>query len=667
MSYNKKALRVDLGKYYKPNPYKKDIITDPAGQWKYPGQPTRIPGNEITMQGIPYPVYGQDDQGNGQIMYPGQNYVFPGNYVDEIPMAQQGLSVNSIVNTPRSLAYNNKKITKGITTLPEIPIHPPKDEDSNAENLWEIVDPTGYSSWDDVAKAYKKSGVSWETALEVLGAIPFLGKIGKSGKVIAGGFGLLQDAIKASKYLPAKEQKAFIDAAYKGYQKYAKTGGKELDEVLGKSTEIIKNNVPFLNPEKWESSSKAINAANKSFKIGKATDAYQAYDQWNPIQLDEGFAQGGAIPELPLTAGRKAYRTWGYTNNDFIVNRQEGGVNSLEGDLISKVIMNRNRDVDFVDRAYALGDNPGTPMFNVPDDEEFGSHMSHKMAWGTDDNGQAFMFPTVLNPNNEAIPVPNQYADYISSVGYKNATGMTPTEDYIEADLTPEEIEQYRQGGYIVEDISVPSLNSFAPGGINTPTDLSPENLNYYLAKLRFLENSVKKGYKNKKWYPYESIEGGNDTIAYGHKILPGESFDKGLTEAQARKLQREDALEKQRLAEYQVDKKYGKGTFDSLPQNHQMLLLDYQYNVSGGLNEFPNFTKALVESDKAKALSEYEREKLGQRNKWTKDVLENTYFPKQVDDTKPKLAEGGYTELELTPEEIQAYVDQGYTVEDID
>ena len=25
MSYNKKALRVDLGKYYKPDPYKKDI------------------------------------------------------------------------------------------------------------------------------------------------------------------------------------------------------------------------------------------------------------------------------------------------------------------------------------------------------------------------------------------------------------------------------------------------------------------------------------------------------------------------------------------------------------------------------------------------------------------------------------------------------------------
>ena len=97
------------------------------------------------------------------------------------------------------------------------------------------------------------------------------------------------------------------------------------------------------------------------------------------------------------------------------------------------------------------------------------------------------------------------------------------------------------------------------------------------------------------------------------------------------------------------------------------MLLLDYQYNVSGGLNEFPNFTKALVESDKAKALSEYERENLGQRNQWTKDVLNKTYFPKQKDDAKPTLAEGGYKELELTPEEIEWYKANGYRVENID
>jgi len=108
----------------------------------------------------------------------------------------------------------------------------------------------------------------------------------------------------------------------------------------------------------------------------------------------------------------------------YVPNKQEGGISPLEGNYISKVIMNRNRGTDFVDRAYALGDNPGTPMFNLPDNEQFGQNMSHKMAWGDDDNGQAWMYPTIMNPNDEAIQVPTQYANYISSEGYKYATGM---------------------------------------------------------------------------------------------------------------------------------------------------------------------------------------------------------------------------------------------------
>jgi hypothetical protein len=101
-----------------------------------------------------------------------------------------------------------------------------------------------------------------------------------------------------------------------------------------------------------------------------------------------------------------------------------GGVNTLEGNMIANVLMNRNRDKDFVQRAYAVGKNPNSPMFNLFDPEEFGSKMSHKMAWGEDDKGQAYMFPTVMNSKDEAIKVPNQYADYISSQGYKNATGI---------------------------------------------------------------------------------------------------------------------------------------------------------------------------------------------------------------------------------------------------
>ena len=71
---------------------KKPIIS-PLGQWAYPGEVTIIPSSKITMKGVNYPVLGVDDLGNQQMMMPGGEYTFPGNYVTEIPqMGKGGLS-----------------------------------------------------------------------------------------------------------------------------------------------------------------------------------------------------------------------------------------------------------------------------------------------------------------------------------------------------------------------------------------------------------------------------------------------------------------------------------------------------------------------------------------------------------------------------------------------
>jgi len=66
-------------------------IVDPRGQWAHPGKITRIPNDNITMQGVPYPVYGVGSNGQQKMMQPGQNYDFGGaSYVDEYPMMQFG-------------------------------------------------------------------------------------------------------------------------------------------------------------------------------------------------------------------------------------------------------------------------------------------------------------------------------------------------------------------------------------------------------------------------------------------------------------------------------------------------------------------------------------------------------------------------------------------------
>jgi hypothetical protein len=65
-------------------------IRDDRGQWAYPGEVTEIGSNEITMQGVDYPVLGVSDTGDTQMMYPDQDYKFDGEKVTEYPMAQNG-------------------------------------------------------------------------------------------------------------------------------------------------------------------------------------------------------------------------------------------------------------------------------------------------------------------------------------------------------------------------------------------------------------------------------------------------------------------------------------------------------------------------------------------------------------------------------------------------
>jgi hypothetical protein len=60
------------------------------GQWAHPGEVTIIPATDITMEGVDYPVLGISDTGDQQMMYPGEDYNFDGEYVTEYPMMKNG-------------------------------------------------------------------------------------------------------------------------------------------------------------------------------------------------------------------------------------------------------------------------------------------------------------------------------------------------------------------------------------------------------------------------------------------------------------------------------------------------------------------------------------------------------------------------------------------------
>jgi hypothetical protein len=78
-----------------------EIIDTPYGQWEYPGAITRIPSNDITMQGVPYPVLGVSDTNNIQMMYPNQDYQFDGSSVTEYPLPEAGSGYKVVRSSER--------------------------------------------------------------------------------------------------------------------------------------------------------------------------------------------------------------------------------------------------------------------------------------------------------------------------------------------------------------------------------------------------------------------------------------------------------------------------------------------------------------------------------------------------------------------------------------
>jgi hypothetical protein len=96
---------------YKEIPKQEDggVIKDDRGQWAHPGEITEIGSNQITMQGVPYPVLGVSDEGDVQMMYPEEDYEFIGNTVTEYPMAEDGIQTTTDQTTyPWSPGNKNK-------------------------------------------------------------------------------------------------------------------------------------------------------------------------------------------------------------------------------------------------------------------------------------------------------------------------------------------------------------------------------------------------------------------------------------------------------------------------------------------------------------------------------------------------------------------------------
>lgn len=87
MSFNR-SLLTQITKDLNKKPSKPKV---PKNQWQHPGEVTNIPSPNITMDAVSYPVLGVPNIGQPQMMFPDQDYHFPGaDNVTEYPQMGKG-------------------------------------------------------------------------------------------------------------------------------------------------------------------------------------------------------------------------------------------------------------------------------------------------------------------------------------------------------------------------------------------------------------------------------------------------------------------------------------------------------------------------------------------------------------------------------------------------
>ena len=110
----------------------------------------------------------------------------------------------------------------------------------------------------------------------------------------------------------------------------------------------------------------------------------------------------------------------------------------------------------------------------------------------------------------------------------------------------------------------------------------------------------------------HKSAEGGNDTIAFGHKLTDKEIKENKVYGYSLNNLTKNDAkriliLDLQK-ADEQLQVDYGK-KYTELDNKRKQMLIDFQYNMgSGGVNKFKKFKEGLFSNNIDKMKKEYKR-----------------------------------------------------------
>jgi hypothetical protein len=474
----------------KGHPFNKDIIYSPEGQWKYPGQITRIPGGAITMRGVPYPVLGVDDQGNQQMMYPEQDYQFPGSYVTEYPMVQKGGAKRPLFKSNKG-AYADSVLTAN------------KDKEwvnrILTKNSMSISDPTDPNRTSTHLMSDNDQGYVFPSVVNLNGQLVYLPSIGINPEDYARetntgiqlpkkeGTWFARNGYKTGKigqeYFPNfKNGGDFIDmeldddeiAEYKrrGYKVEFQDGEEYFDAELSPMTlwkkkvngwppdDPPKKTILGINIDKYgyllppteiiaakdKTTDYVLNELGKYSTISKQ----EPFRKWRIAGSPKITLDNQTIPYkyIDERGSEKVYRRPMYFNNENRISLSDTndikGYDNFKGVYaelphsfqFTKSPHIKNRANDDYERQRREGQSYDNFQYSIPGTIEHDAH-------------------TYLQPLFEKIPSKDieKYLDIYNKAYSNYEKRFNKGGEYFDAELSPEEIEYYKSLGYQIEDL----------------------------------------------------------------------------------------------------------------------------------------------------------------------------------------------------------------------
>ena len=567
--YNKRVLskaKAELNKAKAPKK-SQDIITDPMGQWKYPGLPTRIPSNNITMEGVGYPVLGVGNNGQRKIMLPGAEYTFPGaDYVDEYPQMKKGGERKR--RKTKSLSGTNKLMQQN----PLLRNYKNREFDPNVDYFQDGGMKTVKSK--DGTVTNKFTNANGDTVIQVKT------KDGKySEKIIPASTNTNKNTfVKYDKNLDTSlipSESTYVnnpvvsklpEFVTKGMINYIKDENKKKQERLIQEVKKDNNNVVEYykgyhdsprykemlqksDPENWEDIYDSRNANLEGYDPGSFINYYLPKKSFGREYTDktrlfisntqpkdepntggDSNSETGLIRIFPKGYGGKGMLAHEYSHS---IDRPAGGSghyikprfdwyeNKTPYDPNNRLIpkkdkdwINKHRPIDFYESPEFKKASPAEKKYYLDNRHMYWDRNKEWYDYvGEDTETRARLndiryqskkrgiydpytqkvnnktFKKVLKTkyetgDKEGFDALKQLQDVysddeiqwmlnnISKKEDKN-TDIPYAQDggeYIEAELTDDEIEEYRKGGYIIEDISVPELNQAQKGKFIAPS-----------------------------------------------------------------------------------------------------------------------------------------------------------------------------------------------------